>query len=351
MANFFTELKRRHMFRAVAVFAVVALAVNMAVFPALAAECKSLSRVMSLDIKLLSGGRPGVPVMIGNTPEVFMVETSFIFSSVTSATAQKHGLRIERSNRWLSRFEGPNFEFAVSNQEVGLPSVIVGHLTQARPRLMIWPPTNIAAPPREWAGSLGADFLGTFDVDFDFAAGKLNLISPDHCPGQVVYWQAPVVAVVPMRLDTSANLWFPVMLDGKPIEALLNTGAIGSAISLVDAQLMFNVDVNAPDTERVRDIGGDPAFPIYRRTFKTLAIEGVTIASPRLLLSPDIVTVTQGTNGSLHHARHVDLEAIAQLHRLSRTQALHFGGGIGPFALSVMPYKKVQRSENDRCWR
>ncbi len=53
----------------------------------------------------------------------------------------------------------------------------------------------------DFGGILGADMLRNVDLDLDFAAGKLNLVSQDHCSGNVVYWQAPAVAVVPMTLD------------------------------------------------------------------------------------------------------------------------------------------------------
>ena len=276
--------------------------------PVLAAECKPLSRVMSLDIKALPGGRPGVPVMIGNTPEIFVVETGFIFSSVTRATAQKYKLTAGRSRRFLTGLIGPNL--AISDQEVRLPSITIGNLTEAKPLLMIWPPTEAASQPREFAGSLGADFLAGFDLDFDFAAGKLNLMSPDHCAGQVVYWKAPAVAVVPMRLDTSSNIWFPITLDGKPVEAWLNTGDERSSLSLADAQVMFNVDVNAPDTERIGDLAGASSFTVYRRQFKTLSIEGVTITNPRLVLLPDVVTVSPGRDGLVT----LGMSILRQLH-------------------------------------
>ena len=44
----------------------------------------------------------------------------------------------------------------------------------------------------------------TFDVDFDFAAAKMNFFSPDHCPGKVTYWNPSAVAVIRSR---RAGLW------------------------------------------------------------------------------------------------------------------------------------------------
>ena len=40
-----------------------------------------------------------------------------------------------------------------------------------------------------------------YDVELDFSSDTMNLFSPDHCPGHVVYWKAPVVAAVPISLE------------------------------------------------------------------------------------------------------------------------------------------------------
>src|SRR5262245_55736053 len=87
------------------------------------AECKPLSRVMSLDITRLPGGRPGVSVLVGNAPELFLVETGFIFSSVTPATVQKYKLSPRRTTRFLTGLRGPDFHFLQSDREVRLPSM------------------------------------------------------------------------------------------------------------------------------------------------------------------------------------------------------------------------------------
>src|SRR5215471_11100288 len=122
-----------------------------------AAECKPLSRVMSLDMTILPDGRPGVPVMIGKTPEMFRIETGFIWSSVTMATVQKYQLSVGRSRRFLTGLQGTNL--AISDQEARLASITVGNFTQVKRALMIWPPAKAASQPVEYAGIVGADFL------------------------------------------------------------------------------------------------------------------------------------------------------------------------------------------------
>ena len=62
------------------------------------------------------------------------------------------------------------------------------------------------------------------------------------------------------------------------IDAVLDTGASFTFLNLTDAQRTFNINVNAPDVEKVGEIRGGFSATMYRRHFKTLAFEGVTIA-------------------------------------------------------------------------
>ncbi len=60
---------------------------------------------------------------------------------------------------------------------------------------------------QDFGGILGSEMLRNVDVDFDFSANKVNLFSPDHCAGNVVYWQTPTVpvAIVPFTLNASGQ--------------------------------------------------------------------------------------------------------------------------------------------------
>jgi hypothetical protein len=65
-----------------------------------------------------------------------------------------------------------------------VPSLQLGSVILENAKIAVvpnWQDTNIV-------GWFGADFLQRLDIEFDFAHKKVNLFSPDHCPGQVVYW-------------------------------------------------------------------------------------------------------------------------------------------------------------------
>jgi hypothetical protein len=119
---------------------------------------------------------------------------------------------------------------------------------------------------------LSPDLLWAFDVDFDFAAGKVSLFSQEHCPGQVVYWTHDPHAEIPFTMDTFNRIKIDVQLDGKDAIAFLNTNAVTSTITQEAAKGFFGID----ETAVLRNNG------TYQ--FKTLTMQGVTVNNPILRL-------------------------------------------------------------------
>ncbi len=145
--------------------------------------------------------------------------------------------------------------------------------------------------PQEFDGILGAEFLRNVDLDFDFAANKLNIVSQNHCEGKVVYWQAPALAILPMTINQNGGIAFRMEVDGKRVNAMLDTGASTTAMNLTTARQAFNIDVNGSDVEKVGELtGGGYNASVYRRRFKSIAFEGVTINNPMVHLLPDLMS-------------------------------------------------------------
>jgi hypothetical protein len=140
--------------------------------------------------------------------------------------------------------------------------------------------------PAELNGTLAPDVLQQFDVDFDFAASKLNLFSKEHCPGKVVYWTRAPVAAIPVDLDMWGHLKLPVELDGKKIEAALDTGSSRSFLSLQTAEHKFDF---SDDDVRLKPAAPDSSEKphVYTFPFKTLKLEGVTVKNPDIVLVSD----------------------------------------------------------------
>jgi len=191
---------------------------------------------------------------------------------------------------------------------VRLSSFIIGRLRQVGGYVAIAPgddnPNDTA--PAQFGGILGPDMLEKFDADFDFGGNKLNLLSQDHCAGKVVYWNAPAVAVVPYTRD-SGHISFPMTLDGKRVRAILDTGATRTDLNLTVARRAFSINPSAPDVEKVGELKGTSyTADVYRKRFRELAVDGVTVTNPVITLLPDMITTTSEPRPTGSLIREVD---------------------------------------------
>jgi clan AA aspartic protease (TIGR02281 family) len=86
---------------------------------------------------------------------------------------------------------------------------------------------------------LGQDFLGAFDIEFDLAHDAVRLWQPKDCDGvSLAYWTTDVVAEAPIEAltQTRRQIAFTVKLNGKPVHAMLDSGASTSIVSKADAE-------------------------------------------------------------------------------------------------------------------
>ncbi len=268
----------------------ISLGIAAAAFtlPAMAAECGPLPLLTTLDLNIPRSGVPIVDAMIADKPVHLLVDTGGAFSVLTKRTIREFGLPTSSSRVQLRNVRGQK-----ENLEVRLPSITLGRLRQEGLFFMVDPRPDDPSDtrPQVFHGVLGPDFLANVDLDFDFAANKLNIVSQNHCEGKVVYWQAPALAILPMTINQSGHIVFRMELDGKRVNAMLDTGASNTNVNLTTARQAFNVDVNASDVEKVGELtGGGYNASVYRRRFKSIAFEGVTIANPMVDLLPDLIS-------------------------------------------------------------
>jgi predicted aspartyl protease len=289
----------------------LATALTGGALPAAAAECGPLKLVASLKVTMLPSGLPAIPAMIGDRPQALVVDTGSAFGQVTRRTVRELNLTTSAPRRVGLR----GSTGGISDRVVRLPAITIGNMRQENVNFFVSPEPDDPndKTPAEFAGFIGSDFLQGFDVELDFAANKLNLFSPDHCEGKVVYWQAPAVAVVPVQVinrvgqrpiglrtrrpigsviqrQEQGDIAIQMELDGKRVDAVLDTGVATTSLDLDVARSQFNVDVHAPDVEKAGELKGGFTATVYRRRFKTLTFEGVTVANPMLELEPNLVS-------------------------------------------------------------
>lgn len=80
------------------------------------------------------------------------------------------------------------------------------------------------------AGLLGASLLARYDLDLDLPGGRMALHEVRDCPGGVRPFPVPYV-MAPLSLTPQGEPFVTVLLDGTPVEALVDTGARGTVLT------------------------------------------------------------------------------------------------------------------------
>jgi hypothetical protein len=132
--------------------------------------------------------------------------------------------------------------------------------------------------PRPGSGGiLSAEFFAKYDVDLNFWAHQLNMFDANHCKGQVLYWRAPGVAKLPIRF-IDGRIIVRASVDGKEMDAVIDTGSPRSEMQISDAGRLFDVSDSSPGVTPAGD-------GLYAYNFKTLSFGTVSIDNPHLVLT------------------------------------------------------------------
>jgi predicted aspartyl protease len=256
----------------------VALSVAGATAPATADNCQ-LNQLGSVDMSEAHNAALIIPVSIEGTPKMMAIDTGSVLTGVDPQAADDlHLIRKRIMQGALFTSAGQSF-----TEMATIHAFDIGQMHAENVKILVW-------PSRMWgdaniAGIVGADLLRNYDVDLDIDAKKFKLFSQDHCPGKVVYWPASAVSVVPIRVVSSGHIIVPVVLDGHNIDALLDTGAFGTVLSLETAENTFGLQPNTPEMTPSGEFHG--AVPMYRHTFKSLELEGISIGNPTVFIWDD----------------------------------------------------------------
>lgn len=260
--------------------------------PAAGAACAPLALMTTMDLHP-SASVPMVAAQIGDKTVGLLVDTGGAYSGLTKRAVRELNLQ---TGQYVNRDGSVTYLKDVTGKtealQTRLPSITLGRLRQENVWFMVLPGADTGGPEiDQFGGILGSEMLRNVDVDFDFAGRKLNLFSPDHCAGNVVYWttQAVPVAIVPFTLNANGHIMFRSELDGRRVNTLLDTGFSNTTLNLDVARRVFRIDLNGPDVEKVGELTGGYTADRYRRRFKTLTLEGVTINDPMINMLPNMI--------------------------------------------------------------
>lgn len=255
--------------------------------------CPHLTILTSLDMKIASDGLVSVPMQVGDTRQFMLIDTGGYFSELTEAAANEAKLTPHHVNLELIGVSGRVTQNAVTT------SFVLGNIHAPKADFMVFPKEDGAdhmVP--DTGGTIAPSFLIGYDVEFDFAAMKVYLLSQEHCDGQVIHWQADAVAEIPMIVTRDLHIKVPVTLDGREYLATLDTGASASTINLNRATRDFALKPGSADTPAQGTVRSDQPSTIYTHRFKSLSLNGIAVSNPEIMLLPDLVRNQMGDTGA-----------------------------------------------------
>lgn len=149
-------------------------------------------------------------------------------------------------------------------------------------------------PPPGVDGVLSLGLFDRFDIDLNFSARRFNLFSKDHCDGKILYWRAPGVTALPF-LTRDNRVFTRVMLEGKELTAVIDTGSPVSVLRFDAAARLFGISPSDPGVTLVGEHHANDRQDLYAHNFRTLSFGTVAIANPNVLLTRNTILV-QGAN-------------------------------------------------------
>jgi predicted aspartyl protease len=272
--------------------------------PALAEEiCPPLTILTSLDMKIGKSGRVFVPTLINGTAEDMLIDTGGFFAELTGTAVQTLKLTPHTSKLGLIGVSGRTTRMAVNT------SFAMGNLRADDADFMVAPDeVKLEHDLPSAGGIIAPNLLIPYDLEFDFANNKVNLLSQKHCDGKVIHWPADTVSVIPMVVTREAHIKVPVKLDGHDYMATLDTGAASTTLNLNDATRDFPLKPGDADTPARGEMRPDQSSTFYAHRFKSLSLEGIAVSNPTIMLLPDLVSNKMGATAADALLRHTRMD-------------------------------------------
>lgn len=195
--------------------------------PAAAEAACSVSRVVELPVTLANGFRPTVQARINGMEARFIVDSGAFYSLVSPGMAKATGLRLTPApvGFRLSGIGGDTNASVAWVEDLKLAGVQF-------PRMQFL----VGGSDTGTAGLLGQNVLGFADVEYDLPHGMIRLFrSRDCAKASLAYWAGEgvgfsIVKIEPL-IDAHYHTVGIVYVDGKPLRAMFDTGATGTALS------------------------------------------------------------------------------------------------------------------------
>lgn len=266
------------------------LLAEMVVFAILTGSANAactVAREAEVPLQILSGV-PVVAVQVNDTTLPFVPDTGAERSLVTEETVERAGLRLDQ---WASTMV-QGISGYVRHRNADPTALSLGGIPLRRRSLAADQTLTVGPLPQAGftaqgiAGLLGSDFLSAFDLDLDIPRRRLALYRVESCTGRFLPWVGEYDTIPASQLIRGV-LTIPVMLDGIPLRAEIDSGA---SIWMLTATGMFRMGLTpeALAQDPGGEVNGVGRFAVAMRLhrFKVLAIGKQHITEPEIWAAP-----------------------------------------------------------------
>ena len=214
---------------------------------------------------------------INGTPATMLVDTGAFDTVLTKTGVESRKLSLRATGNYARGIGGDSTIYMARVDDFGAGPARTGRS---------WMPvlTEFAAPPA-YDAIIGAPLLLQADLELSLATKQLRFFRPSNCGGvSLAYWdEAAMVIPFESTSDRSPNPHFTVLVNGKKMSAVFDTGADSSVIGLKAAQ-RAGLLLDAPGVSRGSDIIGVGAKRVagWNTSFATFQIGEEVVRNARV---------------------------------------------------------------------
>ncbi len=165
-----------------------------------------------------------VPVTLGRITVPFMLDTGAYQTALSPEAAASLGLKPPRHTFFVEGIAGPAPSYFALVRRLRL-----GNGTLSNGLLLVTPIFGLPLTKFPVFGLLGVDILDNWAFDLDTRSARLDLYNEEQCIVAAPTFQPAVP--VETREGKDAHVRFPVAIDGRSFDAVLDTGAHDSVVS------------------------------------------------------------------------------------------------------------------------
>ncbi|MFM0047275.1 retropepsin-like aspartic protease [Paraburkholderia sediminicola] len=230
-----------------------------------------------------SHGRFVTPVIIDLQPLMMLVDSGASSSALSPRTTAS--LHLDEDTDRRAHLNGVGGQMDVQHPVI-LRSLKFGSLNLENYDVLT---ANIVRPEQENdaaapVGLIGADLLSRFDVELDFPNHRLTLYRVSSCSGNFIPWSGRYDMFMARHASHNAFV-IPVVLNGTPVRAVVDTGSNISSISR-DGATAAEVDAATLASEPAGTFVGSKgnAVAAHKHLFQTMAVGTSTFRNARIFV-------------------------------------------------------------------